>query len=112
VTNGLGSPPLHDGPHQLFHNIGNQNHWIEIDLEGTTSNRDAIGARVTATAGGVAQVRAQLGGIHNKAQDQKRLHFGLGSHTSVDQIVVEWPSGILQTLQAVPADQILQIVEP
>ena len=112
VTNGLGSPPLHDGPHQLFHNIGNQNHWIEIDLEGTTSNRDAIGARVTATAGGVAQVRAQLGGFHNRAQDQKWLHFGLGSHSSVDQIVVEWPSGILQTLQAVPADQVLRIVEP
>ncbi len=112
VTNGRGNPPLHDGPHQLFRNRGNQNHWLQIDLEGTTSNRDGIGARVTLTAGGTAQVRAQRGGFHGRAQDQKRLHFGLGPSTVVDELEVVWPSGIVQVLSALEADRIIAIVEP
>jgi hypothetical protein len=113
VTNGAWPPPFDDdGPHQLFRNLGNGNHWLEIDLEGVVSNRDGIGARVLATAGEVTQLREQGGGMHNNSQDHQHIHFGLGSNTMVDRLTVHWPSGVVQELQNVPADQVLRIVEP
>jgi hypothetical protein len=54
---------------QLYHNAGNANHWLEIDLEGPRSNRDGVGAVVYINAGGVTQVRMQDGGIHNRGQN-------------------------------------------
>jgi hypothetical protein len=112
VTNGAGQPPFaYEGPHQLFHNQGNTNHWIEIDLQGTVSNRDAIGAEIELAAGGVTQVRSQGGGIHSFSQNHKRLHFGLAKHSRVDRITVKWPSGIVQHLKNIAADQILHIKE-
>jgi hypothetical protein len=51
VTNGLGPAPFNEGPTQLFRNLGNSNHWLELDLEGVVSNRDGIGANIFATAG-------------------------------------------------------------
>ncbi|MCF6153372.1 MAG: hypothetical protein E3K38_14035 [Candidatus Kuenenia stuttgartiensis] len=100
-----------DGPTQLFRNTGNSNNWIQIDLEGTVSNRDGIGARVFATAGGIMQVRDQNGGMHNRTQNYKRIHFGMGSHTIIDKLEVYWSSGIVQTLNDVNVNQILHIVE-
>ncbi|MBW2257577.1 MAG: CRTAC1 family protein, partial [Deltaproteobacteria bacterium] len=111
VTNGSQDPLFGTGPHQLFRNLGNDNHWIEIDLEGVASNRDGIGARVLLTAGGVTQLREQAGGIHHRCQDHMRLHFGLGSNTEVEQLVVEWPSGAEQQLDSIDADQILHVIE-
>ncbi|WP_200347825.1 CRTAC1 family protein [Halochromatium glycolicum] len=113
VTNGWHGPaPYNEGPHQLFRNLGNANHWLEIDLEGTRSNRDGIGAQVLATAGGVTQVRDQNAGIHQFNQDHQRLHFGLGPNVRVDELVIHWPSGIEQRLAEIPADQIIRIAEP
>ena len=106
------SPFVAQAPHQLFLNQGNDNHWLQIDLEGVTSNRDAIGARVELEAGGVVQVRHQTGGMRRIAQDYQRLHFGLGGHRQVDRISVFWPSGVAQHLDAIAANQILHIVEP
>ena len=64
VTNGLNLQPLgFGGPNKLFHNNGNANHWVEVDLVGTTSDRDATGAKVYATAGGVTQLRVQNGAL-------------------------------------------------
>ena len=112
VTNGFGNPPLNfDGPTELFHNMGNTNHWLEIDLVGVSSNADGIGAVVFVDAGGVRQVRFQGGGMHFASQDHRRLHFGLAGNTVIDQIVIKWPSGIQQTLTNVSADQVLQITE-
>ena len=111
VTNGDGGNPFNDGPNQLFRNLGGANHWIEIDLVGTQSNRDGVGARIEVEAGGLIQVREQNGGIHRWAQNHQRLHVGLGSNPVADRIVVHWPSGIEQTLIAVPADQVLTVVE-
>jgi hypothetical protein len=99
-------------PYQLFHNQGNSNHWLEIDLEGKKSNRDAIGAQVLVTAGGVTQLREQAGGMHISFLIYKRLHFGLGDHLKVDTIVVRWPSGIIQHIKNVSADKLIHIVEP
>ena len=114
VTNGTDpdSPFVRDGPHQLFRNQGNDNHWLEIDLEGEVSNRDGIGSRVELTAGSAIQIREQTGGMHRLTQNHQRLHFGLGNHGLVDRIIVHWPSGIVQQLNNIKANQILRITEP
>lgn len=103
--------PSEDGRYQLYHNLGNDNHWIEIDLEGTTSNRDGVGARVYISAGGITQVRIQDGGIHNRGQNHQRIHFGLGKHTQADMVKIHWPSGTVQELNNVAADQLIRIKE-
>lgn len=113
VTNGFGSEPLAaEGPHQLFRNSGNSNHWLELDFEGSSSNRDGIGVQILLKAGGIRQVRTQDGGMHFMAQHHQRVHFGLGKHTIVDELMVRWPSGTVQRLENVQADQILRIREP
>jgi len=94
VTNGMNMRPQHrnNGPYQLFRNVSPLRNWIEIDLVGTTSNRDAVGAKVLAIAGGVTQVREQNEGYHRWSQNQRRLHFGLADNATVN-LIVEWPSG-------------------
>ncbi|CAH1087237.1 CRTAC1 family protein [Candidatus Nitrotoga sp. 1052] len=104
--------PSENGTYRLYHNVGNGNHWLELDLEGTSSNRDGIGAIIRVTAGGVTQVRVQDGGIHERGQNHQRLHFGLAKHQQVEKIRVVWPSGVVQELQGVKADQVLRIKEP
>jgi PKD repeat protein len=112
VTNGRYPPPFdHTGPIQLFKNNGNNNHWIEIDLEGTLSNRDGIGARVFATAGGVTQLHEQGGGMHRDSQNHTRIHFGLGQNSTVQRLKITWPSGIVQVIENIPADRIIRVVE-
>jgi hypothetical protein len=103
--------PSDGGSYHLYHNISNGNHWIEIDLEGTKSNRDGIGALVYVTAGGVTQLRVQDGGMHDRGQNSQRLHFGLAKFTQIDKISVHWPSGVVQELRGVKADQIMRIKE-
>jgi len=95
--------------YQLFKNQGNQNHWLEIDLQGVESNRDGIGTQIYLTSGGVTQLREQSGGMHNFAQNYKRIHFGLAENTIVEKIVVKWPNGNEQTLENIQADQIIKI---
>jgi len=113
VTNGKSRRPFdEDGPVQLFHNKGGGNHWLQLDLQGVKSNRDGVGARIELTAGGVTQLREQNAGIHARAQNQMRVHFGLGPNTQADQVVILWPSGVVQQLDNVVADQIMTVVEP
>jgi hypothetical protein len=113
VTNGAdpSSPFVADGPYQLFRNQGNGNHWLEIDLEGTVSNRDGIGSSVVLEAGGVVQRREQGGGMHRFTQNHQRIHFGVAQHTHVDRLTIRWPSGIVQHLENVAADHIVSIRE-
>ncbi|WP_373510046.1 CRTAC1 family protein [Thiocapsa sp.] len=101
-----------DGPYELFRNLGNGNHWLQIDLEGSVSNRDGIGATVLLSAGGVTQIREQSGGMHNKAQNHTRLHFGLAGNTTVDTLTIYWPSGRTQVLTEIDSNQILHVIEP
>ena len=111
VTNGFNLRPLYiGGPNKLFHNNGNANHWVELDLVGVNSDRDATGARVYATANGVTQYRVQDGGYHRWSQNSKRIHFGLAGATAVD-ITVKWPSGVTQTFPAVAADTLYRVTE-
>ncbi|MFQ5469216.1 MAG: CRTAC1 family protein [Gammaproteobacteria bacterium] len=113
ITNGLdpASPFVAAGPHQLYRNKGNNNHWLEIDLEGQESNRDGIGATVWIDAGGHKQVREQRGGYHRIAQNFQRLHFGLGSNEKIDRLKLRWPSGMEQEFTDISADQIVKITE-
>jgi hypothetical protein len=113
ITNGHDptSPFTAKGPHQLFRNQGNDNKWLEIDLAGTKSNRDGIGARVEIETNGIVQMRYLTGGMHRITQNYQRLHFGMGKHEQADRITVHWPSGKVQHLDNVKANQVLSIVE-
>jgi enediyne biosynthesis protein E4 len=82
-----------------------------VRLEGRTSNRTAIGATVIATVGGRRIARAVVSQSSYYSHDDVRLHFGLGSATSVDRLEVRWPGGATQHLADVKGRQILTIVE-
>ena len=112
VTNGLQLAPIGaGGPEMLFRNVSETgNHWLELDLEGTSSNRDGIGARVLVTANGKTQLREQDGGYHRWSQDSQVLHFGLGVATEAS-IRVEWPGGVVDTFDNVAADFLYRITE-
>ena len=112
VTNGRGVFPFNNGPDQLYRNMGSGNNWLQIDLEGTVSNRDGIGARLFATTpDGKIQLRGRNGGIHWAQQDQKRIHFGLAQNKIVSELAIHWPSGIVQKLTNVKVNQILRVIE-
>ncbi|HXN49476.1 MAG TPA: CRTAC1 family protein [Bryobacteraceae bacterium] len=100
------------GPPQLLRNDGgNANHWLEILLIGTRSNRDAVGARVKVVAGDLTVTDQRKGGMSYQSAQDPRLHFGLGSRTKVDAIEIRWPSGSLTQLTGIASDQILAIKE-
>jgi hypothetical protein len=94
----------------LYRNEGNSNHWIALTLEGTVSNRTAVGAKVWAITRINDQNQSQLREIHGGGSDP-RAHFGLGSATTIDTLRIEWPSGIVQEFHDVAADQFLTITE-
>ena len=111
VTNGFNMRPLAaGGPDKLFRNKGNANNWIELDLVAKNSARDAIGARVYATVGGITQLREQNHGYHRWSQNYKRIHFGLAQNSAVDLRVV-WPSGRSETFANVTANKVYQVTE-
>ena len=97
----------------LVHNVSqNTGHWIALKLKGTKSNRDGIGARVEVMAGGRRFMQERVAGSGYLSQNDDRLHFGLGTATSVDKILVHWPSGHEQTLTDQPIDRVLTVEEP
>jgi len=111
VANGFNLQPRYiGGPNKLFRNDGNANHWIELDLVGVNSDRDATGARVYATANGVTQFRVQDGRYHRWSQDSTRIHFGLAGANNVS-LVIKWPSGLVQTIPSVAANRIYTVTE-
>lgn len=102
-----------DQPSILLRNDGgNSNHWIMIQLKGTKSNRDGIGARVTVRAGDLTQMEEKKTGTSYLSQNDPRLHFGLGHRTRIDEIVIRWPGGTVQRLADIDSDQVISVVEP
>jgi hypothetical protein len=101
-----------EGPAYVLHNESStKNHWLLVRLVGHKSNRDGIGAEVrVTTATGAQFATATTAGSYLSAGD-KRVHFGLGKNETIAEIQVRWPSGIVQTLKDIRADQILQIDE-
>jgi len=97
----------------LFHNVStNTGHWLTIQLKGTKSNRDGIGARLELTADGKKQIAERVAGSGYLSQDDARLHFGLGAATKVEKLTVKWPSGREQVLENLAVDRILTVEEP
>ena len=95
----------------LRNDIGNQNNWLLINLVGTNSNRDGVGATVRVTTGETTQVAQKTSGGPYLSQNDPRLHFGLLDHEIIDRIEVRWPSGTIQILENVEINQILTIQE-
>ena len=101
------------GPLLLYKNtVSPDNKWIEFDLEGTKSNRSAIGAEVTLFWNGQKQVQEVSGGSGFSAQNQRRLHFGLGNYPQIEKAVIRWPSGTIQTIDKPAPDQLHAVKEP
>ena len=101
-----------NGPPSLFLNeTRNQNHRVLFRLIGTTSNRAAIGARVTVVTAAMSQIDEVRGGGSYNSSNDSRLHFGLGSDSKMKKIEVRWPSGKTQEFQDVEADAIYEIKE-
>lgn len=100
------------GPPSLFLNeTKSANHRVLFRLTGKKSNRAAIGARVTVTAGTLVEIdEVRAGGSYLSSNDQ-RLHFGLGIATAMKQVKIEWPSGATEELHDVAADNLYTIVE-
>jgi enediyne biosynthesis protein E4 len=88
------------------------NHWIAFKLVGTRSNRSAIGAEVTLESGAGRQLQTVDGGMGFASQNDRRLHFGLGSAGRVERAVIRWPSGTVQTLEHPGVDRVHVITEP
>jgi hypothetical protein len=86
-------------------------HWIELRLEGTKSNRSAIGAIVRLEAAGQTQTKPVLSQSSYLSQNDLRLHFGLGRATRIDRMTVQWPSGLVEEFPGAPADALLLLVE-
>ena len=101
------------GPLLVYRNtVTPENKWIEFDLEGTASNRSAIGAEVALFWNGQQQVQEVSGGSGFCAENQRRLHFGLGRDAQIEKAVIRWPSGKVQTIDRPAANQIHKIKEP
>jgi enediyne biosynthesis protein E4 len=102
-----------NGPLLVYKNtVDPTNEWIGFDLKGARSNRSAIGARVELFWNGQQQVQEVSGGCGYSAQNQRRLHFGLGKKPRIEKAVVRWPSGASQTITAPPSGRVHRVEEP
>ena len=102
----VGEPPT-----LLRNHLINGNHWVGFKLQGTKSNRAAIGARLTIRAGKLVQFNEVRGGGSYLSQNDLRLHFGLGSNTKIDSAEVSWPSGLVEQFSFSAVDQIYSVQE-
>ena len=89
----------------------NTGNWVQMRLEGTKSNRDAVGARIKLTAGGLTQIREIDGGNGYAGQSTRRAHFGIGKATKVDSVEILWPSGKKQKVEQVKVNGMTRVVE-
>jgi hypothetical protein len=106
VVTRLGENPV------LLRNVSaTRNHWLTLKLIGTKSNRDGIGALVTVSAAGRRQINRVTTAVGYASSSDLAVHFGLGSCARVDQLDVEWPSGIRQSVKDIQADRYLTLRE-
>ena len=100
------------GPLLIYKNtVAPENKWIDFELEGTASNRSALGAEVKVFWNGGQQVQTVSGGSGFCAENQRRLHFGLGKNPRLEKAVIRWPSGKFQTIDNPAVGQINKIKE-
>jgi enediyne biosynthesis protein E4 len=102
---------VNGGSPALFRNVGTTNHTLRIKLVGTRSNRDGIGSAVKLTAGGDVQSKSLVSGSSYLSSSELMLTFGLANHTQADTVEIHWPSGQVDTLKNIAADQIVAVKE-
>jgi enediyne biosynthesis protein E4 len=100
-----------DSPELLRNDGGNGNHWLEVLLIGTKSNRDGIGTVLKLSSEGSTQVDQAKGGTSYMSASDPRIHFGLGKRSKIDSLVITWPSGQIDKLANVPIDTIIAVKE-
>jgi hypothetical protein len=103
---------LNDKPELLMNRTPGNRNWILLDLVGTRSNRDGLGARVSVTCASGAQHNHATTSVGYGSSSDRRVHFGLGTDDKIEKIDILWPSGIHQTLGVTPVNQILRVHEP
>jgi hypothetical protein len=107
VISAIGSPA-----EILYNTSTGGNHWIAIETVGVRSNRDGIGTRIKLTGeSGLVQYNAVTTAGSYASSSDKRTHFGLGRDSLVQEMELRWPSGTLQVLRNIKADQILKVTE-
>ena len=100
-----------DFPSLLRNDGGNTNNWLTVQLVGTKSNRDGIGASLKLTSGGFVQVEQAKGGMSYMSASDPRIHFGLGKRAKVASLEITWPSGQIDRLTNVAMNQIITVKE-
>ena len=106
VTNNRG-----DFPSLLRNDGGNANNWLTVQLVGTKSNRDGIGASLKLTSEGFVQVEQAKGGMSYMSASDPRIHFGLGKRAKITALEITWPSGQVDRLTNVAINQIITVKE-
>jgi hypothetical protein len=96
----------------MINEIGNRQNWLSVGLEGTASNRDGFGARVTVLRNGDTPLRrrAHTDGSYLSASDV-RVHFGLGSSDTIDGVLVHWPSGVREIWREISPNSFVHLRE-
>jgi len=98
--------------HVLINRVGQERNWVQFDLQGTGSNRNALGARIRLSAEGLAQMRDVSGpGGHRNNQNSRIVHFGLGDATTIDTLEVRWIGGATETITGAAPGGRYHIVE-
>ncbi len=97
----------------MLNSADNGAHWLMVSTRGHRSNRDGIGASITVpTASGRKLYNHVTTSVGFMSSSDKRVHFGLGDEAGVVSVEIRWPSGVVQELTDVKADQLLQVAEP
>jgi enediyne biosynthesis protein E4 len=110
-TLGIATNNRGDYPELLRNDGANANHWLEVLLIGTRTNRDGIGASLKLTSEGFVQVEQAKGGMGYMSASDPRIHFGLGKRTKIDSLQITWPSGHVDSLENLPMDRIIAVKE-
>ena len=92
--------------------MGNHKFWIIFRLVGRGKNTDAVGTRIQLSASGLVQTGEVISGASYLVSNDIRLHFGLGDADMLDKVTIRWPDGSMQTLNNIPARQILTLDQP
>ncbi|MBZ5670596.1 MAG: CRTAC1 family protein [Acidobacteriia bacterium] len=100
-----------DYPQLLRNDGGNANHWLEIMLVGTKSNRDGRGAALKLVSEGFVEYRQAQGGMSYMSAQDPRIPFGVGQRKTIESLEITWPSGIVDKLTNLPIDQIITVKE-
>jgi hypothetical protein len=95
----------------LRNDLGQDHPWLQVELVGTSGNRDAAGAEVVVEAGGLSQLRLKSIGSSYASQRSARLHFGLGEAERVERLTVRWPGGGEEVFEDLPVRRRLRITE-